>query len=69
MIARAPASLSTVQSHMQNRDFVVVTATLMTVTFCFYNSALPCFTLNETLSIHQQQALNFGYRNPGRDFK
>jgi len=48
-------SLSTVQSLMPNRNFVVATATLVTVTFCFHNSALSCFILKETFNILQQQ--------------
>ena len=43
-----PTSLSTLQSHMPNRSFIVATATLVTVTFCFQNSAVLCFIQNET---------------------
>ena len=41
-----PTSLSTVQWHMPNGNFVVATATLVTVTFCFHNFALSYLTLN-----------------------
>ena len=37
-------SLLTVQSHMPNRNFVITTATLVTVIFCFHNSALSCLS-------------------------
>ena len=47
--------LSTVQSHMPNRNFVVATAALVTVTFCFYDSGLSSFNRNETLDMLQQQ--------------
>ena len=50
-------SLSTVQSHMPNRNFVVATATLVTVSFYFHSSHSSCFTLNETFGMLQQQAL------------
>ena len=39
-IPPGPTSLSTVQLHMPNGNFFVPTATLVTVTFCFHNSAL-----------------------------
>jgi len=59
-------SLSTMQSHIRSRNFVVATAPLVTVTFCFHNSALSCFILNETFGIlQQQQTLYFGYANLG----
>ena len=59
-----PSSLSTVLPHMRNRNFVVATATLVTVTFCPYISALSYFFLNETFDmLQQQEALSFEYRN------
>ena len=59
-----PQSVSTVRSCMPNRKFIVATAALMTVTFCFKNSAISCFILHETLDVLQQQeTLNFGYTN------
>ena len=50
-----PSSLSTVQSHMPNRNFVVSTATLTTVTFYIHSSALPCFVQNEKFDVLQQK--------------
>jgi len=38
-----------------NRNFVALTATRVTVTFCFHNSAVFCFTINETFDMSQQQ--------------
>ena len=59
-----PASLSSVQSYMPNRNFVVATATLVAVTFCFHNSSLSCFVLNETFDmLQEQETLYFIYRN------
>ena len=59
-------SLSTVQSHMPNRNLVVAITTLVTVTLCFHNSALSCFILNATFGMLQQQdTLYFGYTNLG----
>ena len=56
-------SLSTVQSHMPNRGFVVATAVLVTVPFCFHNSALSFFILNETFGmLQQQETLYFRYQ-------
>ena len=61
-----PTSLSTVQSHMPNRSFAVATATLMTVTFCFHDSALSYSILHETFDMLKQQGtLYFGYTNLG----
>ena len=61
-----PTSLSTAQSHMQNRNYVVATATQVTVTFCLHNSALSCFILYELLDMLQQQETPFcGYTNLG----
>ena len=61
-----PTSLLTVLSHMPNRNFIVITATLVIITFCFHNSALSCFVLNEAFNILQQlQTLHFGYTNYG----
>ena len=61
-----PTSLSTVQSQMPNRNFVVAAATLVTVTLCFHNFALSCFTLNEAFDkLQQQETLYCGYTNPG----
>ena len=58
--------LSTVQSHMPNRSFVVTTATQVTVPFCCHNSVLSCFILHETFYMLQQQdTLYFGYTNLG----
>ena len=56
-----PTSLSTVQSHMPNRNFVVTTATLVTVTFCFHNSALSCFVLNQRFDMLQQHYYYYYY--------
>ena len=52
-----PTSLSIVQLHMPNRYLDVATATQVTVTFYFKNSALSCFILNETFDKLQQQKL------------
>ena len=49
-----PKSLVTVQSNMPNRNFVVTTATLVKVTFCFRSSAISCSMLNETFDILQK---------------
>ena len=43
-----PKSLSSTQSQMPNRNFIVATATLVPVTFCFHNSVLLCFILNDS---------------------
>ena len=57
-----PTSLSAMQSHTRNWNFVVTTATLVTVTYCFHNSALSCFILNEIFDmLQQQETLYFGY--------
>ena len=64
MIARAlvHTSLSTMQSHMQNGDFVVTNEALVTINICFHNAALFCLTLNETFDMHQkQETLYFRY--------
>ena len=54
--------MPTVQSHMPDRSLAVATATLVTATFCFHNSALFYFVLNETFDmLQQQEALYFGY--------
>ena len=50
-----PTSLSTMQLHMPYRSFVVATATLVIFTFCFQNSALSCFIVNQTFDMLQQQ--------------
>ena len=61
-----PTLLSIVQSEMPHRNFVVATATLVTVSFCFHNSASSCFILNETIDVLQQQeTLCFGCTNLG----
>ena len=61
-----PKSLSTVQSHEPNKNLIVITAALVTVTFCFHNSALSCCILNETFEMAQQQeTLCFGSTNLG----
>ena len=63
---RVPTSLSTVQPHMPNRGFIVTTETLVTVTFCLYNSVLSCFILIETLDMLQrQETLYFRYMDLG----
>ena len=41
--SHVPTSLSTVQSHVPHRNFVVATATLVAVSFCFHNITLSCF--------------------------
>ena len=59
-----PTSLLTVQLHTPNRNYVVATAILVTVTFCFHNSALSWFILNEIFDMLQQQETLFcGYTN------
>ena len=58
-----PTSLSAVQSHMPNRNFVVTTATLVTVTFYFHNCTLSRLFLNETFNMYlEQQTLYFRYK-------
>ena len=60
----ASTSLSSVQSHVPQRDFAVATATLVTVNFCFHNSGLFCFILNDAFDMPlQQETLYFGYAN------
>ena len=49
------ASLITVQSRIPDSNFVVATATLLTVVICFHTSVLSCFILNETFDMLQQQ--------------
>ena len=49
------------QSHMPNRNLVVATATLVTVTIRFHKAALSCFILNETFEI----LLHFRCKNMG----
>ena len=58
-----PASLSSVQSYMPNRNFIVATATLVTVTFRFHNSSLSCFVLNETFDMLQEQETLYFYKH------
>ena len=61
-----PTSLSTMQSHMPNNNFVVATATLFAVGVCFHNSALFCFTLKAAYNVLlQQELLYFGHTNLG----
>ena len=48
-------SLLTMQFDITNMDFVDTTATLVTATICFHNSALFSFILNETFDMLQQQ--------------
>ena len=63
-----PTSLSTVPLHMPNRNSVVANATLVTVTFCFHISALPCSFLNETFERSEwfsNRKLYFGCTNLG----
>ena len=56
----------TVNRAIAHKNFVVATATLVTVTVCFHNSALPCFILNETFEmVQQQETLYFGSTNLG----
>ena len=63
-ISPLPTSLSTVQSHMPNRNFVVPIVKPVTVPFCFHTSALSCFTLNEAFDMLQkQETLYLGYTN------
>ena len=51
---------------MPIRNFVVATATLVTVIFCFHSCVLSCFTLNETFDmLQQQETLYFEYANLG----
>ena len=58
-----PTSISTVQLRMPNRNLVVTTVTLVTVTFSFHSPALFCFILNEEFNILQQQeSLYLGYK-------
>ena len=52
-------SISTMQSHIPDRDFIVATATLVNVTICFHNSAVYCSILNETYDMLQQQETIF----------
>ena len=62
--AKSPTSLSTVQLHLPNKNFVVATVILVTVTFCFYTSDLSCFILNETFELVQhQETLHFENTN------
>ena len=59
-------SLSTVQSHVPNRNFIVAATTLMTVTLCFHISAVSCFVLNETFDmLQEQEAMFLGYTTLG----
>ena len=59
-------SLSTVQLHLLNRDYVTATAALVAVKFCFHNSVQSCFILNEIFDmLQQQETLYFWYTNLG----
>ena len=49
----AQNSQSTVQSYMLNRNFVVATATLVTVAYCFRNYAIFYFMLSKTFEMLQ----------------
>ena len=61
-----PTSPLLLQSYTPTKNYVVAIATHVTVTFCFYNSALSCFILNEIFDMHQQQESLFcGYANLG----
>ena len=61
-----PTSLLIVQSHMPSKNFVVVTATLVTATFCFHNSALSCFIPNDAFEmVQQQETLYLGNKTLG----
>lgn len=54
------------QSHIPNKNFFFATVTLLTVTFCFGNSALSCFIQLEIFDILQQQeTLYCRYTNLG----
>ena len=48
-----------VLSHMPNRNFVVATVTLLTITFRFHNSVLPCSILIEISDMLQQQEAQY----------
>ena len=54
-----PTSLSTLQSHIPNRNIVIATTTVLTGTICFHNSALSCFILNGTFEMLQKQETLF----------
>ena len=59
-------SLSNVQSQMPNRNFVIASTTLATITFCFHNSAVSFFIINKIIDmLQQQEAFHFGYTNLG----
>jgi len=62
-ISPLPTSLVTVRSHVPNRNYVVTTATLVSVIFCFHNSILSCFILNEIFDMLQKQKAFCGYTN------
>ena len=65
-IARVNITVNGAILHIPSRDFVVTNATLVTVTFCFHNSALFCFIVNKTFNmIQQQKTLYFGYTKFG----
>ena len=61
-----PASLSTVQSHISNRNFAVATAVLLTINFFLRNCFLTCLVLYGTFDMLQQQdTLYYGYTKLG----
>ena len=61
-----PTSLSTMPLHMPNRDFIVATVPLVTVSFNLHVSVLSCFILNETYDmLQQQETLYLRYINSG----
>ena len=71
-IKKPPVQISvpTMQLHMPNMNFVVIAATLVTVTLCFHSSTVSCFALSETFTLLQQQeTLYFGYSNLGLDLQ
>ena len=58
-------SLAIAQSHVPYTNLVVATVTLIPITFCFPDSALSCFILNDIFNtLQQQETLHFGYKNP-----
>ena len=60
----ARANINTIRAITSaNRSFV---ATRVPFSFCFQNSLLSCFTLNETFDmLQQQETLYYGYTNLG----
>ena len=60
-----PTLFSTAQSHTPNRNFVFATATLVTVTVYFHNSAVLYVIRSETFGLlqHQETPNSGGYTN------